>query len=188
MLRENFTINLLLLCTSVAWLLFRMILLWRSYIFPLVAEVVPHWSLYISSLLKIVIAFSFNYLSTSLKGHHYFICLGTSYNGKQKKRNLHWQKKTSCFCQAAFEIHFHFQQSKTPSFKHTYFSLFIYRMSGDKELVWKVSCCRIISRLLKKTPKERKRGYCEKRKEAGRPNRGVSYAYFLFEMLTLTLM
>lgn len=113
LLRENFIINLLLLCPVVAWLLFRLILLWRSYIFPPVAEVVPYWSLYISSLLKIVIAFSFNYLSSSLRRHRCFISVGTSYNEKQKKET-YTGKKTRCFCPAASVIYFCFQQSKKP--------------------------------------------------------------------------
>lgn len=51
-----------------------------------------------------------------------------------------------------------FNKAKISSFKHTYFSQFFFRMNRDKELVLKLSCYKIISRLLKKTPKEEKDG------------------------------
>jgi len=108
-----------MLFTSVAWLLFRMILISGSYILPPVTEVVPFCSFYISSLL-IVITFSSNYLSTSLKRHHNFVTFGMSYTEKHEKET-YTDKKTRCFCQAFSAKHFQFQQRKTQPFKPTYF-------------------------------------------------------------------
>lgn len=102
-----------MLCTSAAWFLFRMILISRSYILPPVTELVPFCSLYISSLLIVITLFS-NYLSTSLKRHHYFISFGMSYTEKHKKET-YTDKKTRCFCQAFSVKHFQFQQSKIPA-------------------------------------------------------------------------
>lgn len=175
--------------TSVAWCpLLIVILVPRRYILNAVLLVLPFWSFYIFSFL-IVITFSSNFLSTSLKRHHYLISFGISYNAKHRKRNLHWQENeeflSGFFCET-------FSVSEAQKLKYLslpIFSPFIFRMREDKEMVCNPGLIKFISILFRKAPwKERNVILWRAGRSRETPNTGASCPSFLFERFLLTVV
>lgn len=104
---------------------------------------------------------------------------------KTEKRNLHWQED-QVFLSSSFCDTFLLSAKQKPCHLNILvFSLLIFKMGGNKELVWRLSCYKIVSRLLKKTSKEEKEGILW-RKERSREtkHRCILYIFSIWNIYT----